>query len=145
MPKVFIKQLKILYFGDAMGSCSGELKNEILDVKRWLKVYIFNGKSFKFSFTENPCNFDGLGYDIFIFDYGGIGFGASGLTSSLSRQILGLIKERPNTLYICWTHFTNEFLKDECDGELGVYPNLICRDDKDNCIKDIKKWLKLNR
>ena len=135
--------MKILYFADPMGTGQETFEEESKYVKKYLKEFIFGKTKFEFISTINSIEPNELQYDILIFDFGGIGLGCMDLVSSLSRMILKLIEERPNTLFIAWTHFTNEYLKDECSKELGDYPNLICRDiNNEEVINKIKKWIK---
>jgi len=136
--------MKILYFGDPMGTGDESFEKESKYVKKYLKDFIFNKNKFNFVATIDSTQPNEAAYDILIFDFGGIGLGCMDLVSSLSRMILKLIEEKPNTLFIAWTHFTNEYLKDECIKELGEYPNLICRDmNNEEIIKKIKEWINL--
>lgn len=139
--------IKIMYWGDWNGMMGqGGPEEESLDCKRWFKYHIFEKEKFEFTLAEGPHEFDSLGYDILVFDFGGIGYGCSGFVDSLTRQLLKLIEDRPNTLFIAWTHFTNEFLKDACEEELGKFRNLISREyENEIVIKNVKKWLKENR
>ena len=121
--------MKILYFCDPMGTFTGDTADqEAKYCKKWLKDFIFKNKKFTFQQTYNSCAIIDELYDILIFDFGGIGIGSTDLAYSLSREILKLIEDRPNTLFVAWTSFTNEYLKDACEKELGEYPNLINRD-----------------
>ena len=140
------EKIKILYFSDWMGCEEETPKIEAIHTKLWFKTFIFGKEKFEFKHIESPSDFSEVGYDILVFDYGGIGLGCMGLVDSMTREILRLIEERPNTLYVCWTHFTHEYLKSESQKELGEYPNLITRElDNKSVIKQIKKWLKDNR
>ncbi len=128
-----------------MGSFDESPEEETKDCKRFFKELIFENKKFIFESTMGSMDIETKKYDILIFDFGGIGLGAGGMISSLSRQILHLIEDRPNTLFIAWTHFTNRFLQDECEKELGNYPNLFHRDtNTEELVKNIKKWISLN-
>ncbi len=139
-------KIKVLFFNDPMGSFDETPEEEAKDCKRFFKELIFEDKKFIFKSTISSMDIETEKYDILIFDFGGIGLGASDMVSSLSRQILHLIEDRSNTLFIAWTHFTNEFLKDECEKELGNYPNLIHRDmNTEELVKNIKKWISLNK
>lgn len=134
--------MKILYFADPIGTGNETFEQESKYVKKYLKEHIFEKIKFDFISTIDSMLPNTAQYDILIFDFGGIGLGCMGLVSSLSRMILNLIENRPNTLFIAWTTFTNEYLKDECNKELGVYPNLICRDmNNGEIIKKIKEWI----
>lgn len=135
--------MKILYFGDPIGCGEETFEKEALNIKRTLKMHIFKSKKFDFTSTVNSLVPIESQYDVCIFDFGGIGLGCSGLVSSLSRELLSLIEERPNTLFVAWTTFTNDYLKEECQKELGDYPNLICNNDTEVCCKEIKKWINL--
>jgi hypothetical protein len=137
--------MKILYFGDPIGCGNEDFEAESKYVKKYLKDFIFGKTKFDYVGTVDSMQPNETSYDILIFDFGGIGLGCSGLVSSLSRMILKLIEDRPNTLFVAWTTFTNDYLKDECEKELGDYPNLICRDmNNEEVIKGIKKWIKEN-
>lgn len=137
--------MKILYFGDPIGTGIDDFDKEAKEVKRYLKELIFGKKKFDFEATIDSTKPNESLYDILIFDFGGIGLGCMGLVESLSRMILKLIEERPNTLFIAWTHFTNEYLKNECTKELGDYPNLICKDmNNKEIVKKTKEWIKLD-
>ena len=137
------KILDILYFGDPIGCGGDTFDDEALCVKRTLKGLVFDKQKFNFVSTVNSMDLIEKKYDILIFDFGGIGLGCSGLVSSLSREILKLIEDRPDTLFVAWTTFTNDYLKDECQKELGEYPNLISYDNElEELIKKIKKWIK---
>jgi hypothetical protein len=135
--------IKILYFSDPMDTfCGDTVEQEVKYCKKWLKDFIFENKKFKFESTFDSLKIVEDRYDILIFDFGGIGFGCTDLAYSLSREILKLIEDRPNTLFVAWTYFTNDYLKGECEKELGDFPNLICRDtDNEPVIKGILKWL----
>ena len=137
--------MKILFFNDPMGTYFGDNAEQEADYcKETLQEWVFGKKKFDFESTFNSLDLENKRYDMLIFDFGGIGIGAGGLVSSLSRQILKLIEDRPDTLFIAWTHFTNEFLKDECSKELGEYPNLINREDSiEVTVKAIKKWIRM--
>ena len=135
--------MKILYFGDPIGCGNEDFDAESKYVKKYLKDFIFGKTKFAFIGTIDSMQPSEASYDILIFDFGGIGLSCSGLVSSLSRMILKLIEEKPNTLFVAWTAFTNDYLKDECEKELGDYPNLICRDmNNEIVIKKIKEWIK---
>lgn len=135
--------MKILYFADPMGTGEENFEKEVKHVKKYLKDFIFGKNKFDFEATVDSMKPSETQYDILIFDFGGIGLGCMDLVASLSRMILKLIEDRPNTLFIAWTHFTNEYLKDECQKELGDYPNLICRDmNNEEIVKNIKEWIK---
>lgn len=135
--------MKVLYFSDPIGTITTTFEEEAKEVEQYLKDFIFGKKKFDFVATIDSCKPNETLYDIFIFDFGGIGLGCMDLVSSLSRMILKLIEDRPNTLFVAWTHFTNEYLKDECEQELGQFPNLICRDmNNEDIIKKIKEWIK---
>jgi hypothetical protein len=137
--------MKILYFGDPIGTINETFEKESKYVKKYLKEFIFGKVKFDFVSTIDSIQPSESQYDILIFDFGGIGLGCMDLVSSLSRMILKLIEDRPNTLFIAWTHFTNEYLKDECSKELGDYPNLICRHiNNEEIVKKIKEWIYLN-
>ena len=136
---------KVLFFNDPMGSFDESPEEEAKDCKRFFKELIFEKNKFKFESTISSLDIEEKKYDILVFDFGGIGLGASGMISSLSRQIFHLIENKPNTLFIAWTHFTNEFLEEECEKELGNYPNLLHRDtNTEELVKNIKKWISLN-
>jgi hypothetical protein len=137
--------MKILFFNDPMGTYFGDsAKEEAIYCKEFLQEWVFENKKFKFESTMNSMDLETKKYDILIFDFGGIGIGASGLVSSLSRQILYLIENKSDTLFIAWTSFTNQYLQDECEKELGDYPNLIYRDTKtEKVVDNIKKWILL--
>ena len=139
--------MKILYFCDPIGTFIGNTADqEIKYCKKWLKDFIFENKKFHFKSTFDSMAIINEQYDILIFDFGGLGIGCSGLVTSLSREILKLIEERPNTLFVAWTSFTNEYLKDECEKELGDFPNLVCRDtDNEPLIKTIKSWITMDK
>lgn len=138
--------MKILFFADPMGTSSETFKEEGNYCRRYFKEHIFEDKKFDFEITVNSLDIETKVYDILIFDFGGVGIGAPGLITSLSRQILKLIEDKPNTLFIAWTHFTNEYLKDECKKELGTYPNLISRDNAiEKVIKGINNWINLGK
>lgn len=135
--------MKILYFADPMGTGNETFEQESKYVKRYLKEHIFEKTKFDFISTIDSMLPNTTQYDILIFDFGGIGLGCMGLVSSLSRMILKLIEDRPNTLFVAWTTFTNEYLKDECNKELGTYHNLVCRDmNNEVVVKKIKEWIK---
>jgi hypothetical protein len=135
--------MKILYFGDPIGCGGDSFEDEALCVKRTLKGLVFENKKFEFKATIGSMDLVEKQYDILIFDFGGMGIGCSGMVSSLSREILKLIEDRPNTLFVAWTSFTNDYLKDECVKELGDYPNLISYDNElEELIEKIKKWIK---
>jgi hypothetical protein len=134
--------MKILYFGDPMGAGEETFEQEAEEIKRYLKEFIFGNKKFDFEATVDSTKPNESLYDILIFDFGGIGLGCMGLVESLSRMILKLIEDKPNTLFIAWTFFTNEYLKNECEKELGDYSNLIVRDmNNEFVIKQIKEWI----
>ena len=138
-------KLKVLFFNDPMGSFDESPEEEAKDCKRFFKELIFEKNKFKFESTISSLDIEEKKYDILVFDFGGIGLGASGMISSLSRQIFHLIENKHNTLFITWTHFTNEYLKDECEKELGNYPNLLHKDiNTEELVKNIKKWISLN-
>jgi hypothetical protein len=140
--------MKILYFCDPIGTFTGDTADqEVKYCKKWLKDFIFENKKFQFKSTFDSMAIINERYDMLIFDFGGVGcMGASELAYSLSREILKLIEERPNTLFVAWTSFTNEYLKDECEKELGDFPNLIYRDtDNEPVIKAIKKWIAMEK
>jgi len=138
--------MKILYFGDPIGTTGETFEQEATYVRRYLKDFIFGKKKFEFEATIDSMMPNEFLYDILIFDFGGIGLGCMGLVESLSRMILKLIENKPNTLFIAWTHFTNEYLKNECEKELGNYPNLICKDmDTEQFVDKIKKWINLTK
>ena len=139
--------MKILYFCDPIGTFTGDTADqEVKYCKKWLKDFIFENKKFQFKSTFDSMAIRNEQYDILIFDFGGLGIGCSGLVDSLSREILKLIEDRPNTLFVAWTSFTNEYLKDACEKELGEYPNLVCRDtDNEPLIKAIKKWIAMEK
>ena len=137
--------MKILFFNDPIGTYFGDSPEEEANYcKEFLQEWVFENKKFKFESTLSSMDLENKQYDILIFDFGGIGIGASGLVSSLSRQILHLIEDRPNTLFIAWTSFTSQFLEDECEKELGKYINLIHRDmNTKEIVNNIKKWIDL--
>jgi hypothetical protein len=139
--------MKILYFCDPIGTFIGDtVEQEIKYCKKWLKDFIFENKKFQFKSTFNSMDIINKQYDILIFDFGGLGIGCSGLVDSLSREILKLIEDRPNTLFVAWTSFTNEYLKDACEKELGDFPNLVCRDtNNESLIKAIKSWIEMEK
>lgn len=135
--------MKILYFGDPIASIGQTFAEEAKYVKRYLKEFVFGTKKFKFVSTIDSLQPRNSIYDILIFDFGGIGLGASDTALSFSRYFLKLIEERPNTLFVAWTSFTTMYLKEECEKELGKYPNLICRDtNQEIVINEIKEWIK---
>jgi hypothetical protein len=134
--------MKVLYFGDPIGCGNDNFEKEAKYVKKWLKDFIFEKEKFQFIATMDSCKIADEQCDIFIFDFGGIGLGCGDLVSSLSRHILKQIEERPSTLFVAWTSFTNDYLRDECSKELGDYPNLISRDyENEPVINAIKKWI----
>ena len=134
--------MKILYFCDPIGNMNDSFKKEAREVKKYLKDFIFEECKFEFVSTIDSMKPSDSLYDILIFDFGGIGLGCMDLVSSLSRMILKLIEDRPNTLFVAWTHFTNKYLKDACIKELGDYPNLICKDmNNEDFIGKIKNWI----
>lgn len=139
-------KIKVLFFNDPVGTYFGDTaEEEAIYCKEILQELIFEDKKFIFESTMGSMDIETKKYDILIFDFGGIGLGASGMVGSLSRQILKLIENKPSTLFIAWTEFTNRFLEDECEKELGNYPNLIHRDtNTEQLVKDIKKWISLN-
>jgi hypothetical protein len=139
--------MKILYFCDPIGTFTGDTADqEVKYCKKWLKNFIFENKKFQFKSTFDSMAIINEQYDILIFDFGGLGIGCSGLVDSLSREILKLIEDRPNTLFVAWTSFTNEYLKDACEKELGDFPNLVCRDTNNELlIKAIKAWINLEK
>lgn len=139
--------MRVLFFNDPMGTIFGHSAEEEAEYcKEVLQEWIFEDKKFIFESTMDSMDIETKKYDILIFDFGGIGIGASGMIASLSRQILKLIEDRPNTLFIAWTEFTNRFLEDECEKELGNYPNLLYRDTNiEELVKNIKKWIALGK
>lgn len=136
--------MNILFFSDPIGSLSETPEQEGKYCKRWFKELIFEKKKFTFESTIGSMDLETKAYDILVFDFGGIGMGASGLISSLSRQILKLIENKPDVLFIAWSVFTNEYLKDECEKELGDHHNLLNRDvNAEELSNKIKEWVKL--
>ena len=137
---------KVLFFNDPIGTYFGDTaEEEAIYCKELLQEWVFEDKKFIFESTMGSMDIETKKYDILIFDFGGIGMGASDTAYSFSRQILHLIEDRPNTLFIAWTAFTNKFLEEECEKELGSYPNLLYRDTNiEELVKDIKKWISLD-
>lgn len=138
-------EIKVLFFNDPMGSLDETPEQESKYCKRWFKELIFEKKKFIFESTMGSMDLETKKYDILVFDFGGIGIGASDTAYSFSRQILHLIEDRPNTLFIAWTAFTNKFLEEECEKELGKYHNLFNRDvNAEELTNKIKQWISLD-
>ena len=138
-------KIRVLFFNDPMGTSDETPAEEAKYCKRWFKELVFEKKKFAFEYTTGSMDLETQKYDILVFDFGGIGMGAGGLIDSLSRQILKLIEDKPNTLFIAWSHFTNIYLKDECEKELGQYHNLFNRDvNAEELTNKIKQWISLD-
>ena len=139
--------MNVLFFNDPVGTYFGETPEEEAEsCREILEELVFENKKFQFESTMNPMDLENKKYDILLFDFGGMGMGASGMVASLSRQILKLIEDRPNTLFVAWSSFTTRFLEDECEDELGKHVNLIHRDvDTEQTIKKINKWISIGK
>lgn len=138
--------MKILYFADFIAGCGLTPQQEFENFKN---ILMENGVTADvIDCGAKYIDIEKAEYDICVFDYVGILPGASGLISSISRLIIKAIEDNPSKLFIAWTSFTNKFLRDEAEKELGNYPNFIVRElgtlndqDKNICDK-IKKWIK---
>lgn len=60
--------------------------------------------------SDDPDMFDKK-FDLFLFDYGGVGFGNSLLQSNCKR-VVEHAREHPNRIYIMVSQFTREAMKD---------------------------------
>lgn len=135
---------RVIYFADPIGSLVNgpSFEEEGKECRRIFKRLVFGKDKFSFLVTCDSLKIVEEKYDILIFDFGGIGLGATDLARSLAREILKLIEDRPNTLFIAWTYFTNEYLEQECEKELGIFPNLFIRDmNTEEMIKKVKAWI----
>ena len=81
-----------------------------------------------------PCEVMGMRLDIYIVDYGGLGFGMSGFIQSMARLIHNFMHESPNIFLILWTSFTanslvqyDEYMKVDAE-EFLSQPNTIIAD-----------------
>ncbi len=136
--------MKILFFADPMGSLTGDetVEDEAKYCKDLLLEHGAITKKDVFETTIDSMKPEEDTYDVLIFDFGGLGFGATGMIDSLSMQLLHLIENRPGTLFVAWTTFTNQFLQDACEKELGKFNNLIARNmmDSKSVIEKIRVW-----
>lgn len=133
--------MKILFFTDCFG---GDISND-KDFKYLKQAFEDKGVKADFVMTTSPMDITLGNYDILAFDYGGIGFGSTGMAHSISKLIIRALEDFPNKLFIVWTSCTNEYLKSDCKKELGSFYNLLVRedlgDDKD-LMDNVKKYCK---
>jgi hypothetical protein len=140
-----MKKIRILFWSDGMGCCGESTEKEAKYAEYWFRELVFDGEKKKFTFkiAEGPMSFEENNYDVLVFDFGGIGLGCGGLIDSLSYQLLTLIKDRPSTLFIAWSTFTNRYLEEACEEELGKFPNLITVNESvEETVAKTKKWFK---
>lgn len=130
--------IKILFFADPIGTMDRTLEEEAAYCEKTLKTH---GIESDFNMTCNSMDIVNGMYDILIFDYGGILPGASGLIASLSRGIIKVIEEFPNKLFVAWTVMTHDFLEEECEKEIGEYPNFIVKTSDAFVFEKMRKWI----
>lgn len=135
--------IKILYFNDCLGtSCGMNAEQEADYLKHFLGEILFEGVKFSFKNTHNLLDAFNENYDIMFFDFGGIGIGASDTAYSFARGIFTLLKDNPNRLFVSWSAFTNNYLEEECEKELGTHCNLICLGaNVEETISKIQDWI----
>jgi hypothetical protein len=111
-----------------MGSSFQEPEEEYAEIKKiFCQELGLNPEEITFVPEVMPHKLQGMSTDIYVIDYGGMLPGSDDLIRSIFRDVIRLIEDRPNTLFVIWSQFSmnwyRELVKEESP-EL-VAPNVI--------------------
>ena len=142
------KDLVVGIFVDFMGSGDMEMEGEMDHIQAMFEEYF---PSIKFLFKRNmtPDSLKQTPIDIYVFDWGGVMPGCDTLTEDIYNALVEQIGEKPNTLFVIWSHFSEMYYKDELERafpkeEDKKFHNVLFRrgvGDSSEFWKAVKLWI----
>ena len=132
--------MKVYALVDWMGAGGLTADEEYVEIENEIKEIV--GRPFVYKTEVYPYKLENDPVDIYIIDFGGVLPGAESMVVDVYRQVLKQIEDKPNTLFVLWSTFTQRWYANiiETDfPELTSPPNVICRQD-DSAWDTIRMW-----
>ncbi len=108
------KDLVMGIYVDFMGTLNMGMKKEMDYIQTVFKDE-FPDIEFLFKREMHPHNLKQSPIDLYVFDWGGVMPGCDRLTETLYNTLVAQIGERPNTLFVIWSSFSERYYKDELE------------------------------
>lgn len=105
------KRMKIYVYVDWMGGMFETPEEEYEQIKIQLELALETDK-FIYKTEIPPWKLENEKVDVYIIDFGGLLPGSEDSIRSIYRELIKQIEEKPNTLFILWSHFTCEWYAD---------------------------------
>ena len=132
--------MKVYALVDFMGTGQQSQEEEYEQIKKDMSSII--GPNFIYKTEIYPHELKNDPVDFYIMDWGGLLPGAEMTTMSLYRSLLEQIENKPNTLFIIWSLFTNRWYKEaieNSDYNIEGF-NVVFWDVSEKAEKKIKNW-----
>lgn len=133
--------MKVYAFVDFMGTNNQTQEDEYAQIKKDMSKII--GPDFTYKSDIFPHEIGNDPVDFYIMDYGGLLPGCDDTIRSLYRSLLEQIENKPNTLFIIWSSFTQRWYKEaieNSDYNITGFNVVYYGDLGDEAEKRIKNW-----
>ena len=131
--------IKVCAFVDRIGSGTTTPDEEYAYIKKEIEDALDQEILFKknispWQLKNEPC-------DCYVIDYGGISTGGS-RDIFFFKDVLSIVQEKPNTLFVLWSAFSERFYQETIEEENPTFkaPNVVFLSDSDNYKDQIKLW-----
>jgi hypothetical protein len=124
-----------------MGTNNQTPEEEYVQIKKDMSKII--GPDFIYKTDVFPQNLKNDPVDFYIIDYGGIGPGCEDTIISLYHSLLEQIENKPNTLFIIWSSFTQRWYKEaieSSDYNITNFNVVYYGDVSEEAEQRIKNW-----
>lgn len=133
--------IMVCAFVDPVGSFNTTPDQEYDEIKEFIEKRLDREVIFKknippWNMLQQPC-------DCYVIDYGGISYGCHDTVTSMFRCLLKKVNERPNTLFIIWSIFSERFFDEAVEAECSDFNihNVIFKSrDSDIFIEKLQSW-----
>jgi hypothetical protein len=102
--------MKVCTFVDFMGCGDLTPEDEYLEIRKWIENLL--GIPVEYETESHPAYLDNKPVDIFIMDFGGMLPGCEDTIRSIYRELVRQVEEKPNTLFILYSAFTEQWYKE---------------------------------
>jgi len=106
------KDLVMGIYVDFMGTLGMGMKEEMDYIQTMFEEYFPNIK-FLFKRELHPEHLKQTPVDLYVFDWGGVLPGCDRLTETIYNSLVEQIGEKPNTLFVIWSHNSEYYYKEE--------------------------------
>lgn len=135
------EMIKVCAFVDPVGSFNTTPESEYKEMKDLLEDILEEQILFKSNVP--PWYLSHESYDCYIIDYGGIAVCQNTAAISVFQHYLKEVKERPSTLFILWSAFSENFYERVINDEMSDFkaPNVIfASSDVETYRQQIREW-----